>query len=257
MYKVADPCIASNFKGKAVEIQSGREVTARFKEAEAARQKAEEEAEAARIKAEAAEYAAWDAAGKPPPSQFRSIPSGNEYKLHGIGAVITKVADNTCPGAVVDGGPDGNRVFGFESGIHFMKFKIIDNDEGDPIYGNFVGSWSFGVCRPGIDLNDTSTIFTDWDETWMVSQNNDPFWNVTCNTCEGSFVNNSIKRGLNRGDSVGLLLDLDNGGTLTLYLDGKPCGTIAEGLVGPLLPCIASNFKGKSVEIQSGLPLPK
>eukprot|EP00729_Bicosta_minor_P000509 gene509-23939_t len=130
-------------KFKIIDNDLGDFIYSLFKETEAARQKAEEEAEAERIKAEAAEYAAWDAAGKPPPSQFRSIPSGNEYKLHGIGAVITKVADNTCPGAVVDGGPDGNRVFGFESGIHFMKFKIIDNDEGDPIYGNFVGSCSW------------------------------------------------------------------------------------------------------------------
>lgn len=53
-----------------------------------------------------------------------------------------------------------------------------------------------------------------------------------------------------------MLLDLDNGGTLTIYLDGKPCGTIAEGLEGPVYPCIASYYKGKAVKIHSGLAPP-
>ena len=47
------------------------------------------------------------------------------------------------------------------------------------------------------------------------------------------------------GSRIGLLLDLDNGGTLTMYLDNKPCGTIATGLAGPLLPCITSYDEGK------------
>ena len=64
-------------------------------------------------------------------------------------------------------------------------------------------------------------------------------------------------RELNAGDRVGLLLDLDNGGTLTMYLDGKPCGTIAEGLVGPLYPCISSVYEGKKVMIHAGLAPPQ
>ena len=55
----------------------------------------------------------------------------------------------------------------------------------------------------------------------------------------------------------GLLLDLDNGGTLTMYLDGKPCGTIAVGLDGPLYPCIMPSFKGKVVKIHTVLVPPQ
>ena len=59
------------------------------------------------------------------------------------------------------------------------------------------------------------------------------------------------------GSRIGLLLDLDNGGTLTMYWEGKPCGTIAEGLVGPLLPCITSGYEGKVVQIHGGLAPPQ
>ena len=58
------------------------------------------------------------------------------------------------------------------------------------------------------------------------------------------------------GSRIGLLLDLDNGGTLTMYLDNKPCGTIAEGLVGPLLPCISTYYKGTVIKIHGGLAPP-
>ena len=50
-----------------------------------------------------------------------------------------------------------------------------------------------------------------------------------------------------------MLLDLDNGGTLTIYLEGKPCGMIAKGLVGPLLPCISCYGKRKVVKIHGGI----
>lgn len=53
-----------------------------------------------------------------------------------------------------------------------------------------------------------------------------------------------------------MLLDLDNGDTLTMYLDNKPCGTIAEGLAGPLLPCITSSDNGKVIKIHGGLARP-
>ena len=61
---------------------------------------------------------------------------------------------------------------------------------------------------------------------------------------------------LHEGDRIGLLLDFDNGGTLTMYLGGESCGTIAEGLVGPLFPCIGSYYKGKVVRVHGGLALP-
>ena len=78
-----------------------------------------------------------------------------------------------------------------------------------------------------------------------------------CNTCEGTDVNLNPKPKLLDGSRIGLLLDLDNGGTLTMYWEGKPCGTIAEGLVGPLLPCISSYYEGKVVKIHGGLAPPQ
>ena len=90
---------------------------------------------------------------------------------------------------------------------------------------------------------------------WMMEQSNYPGWSLRCKTCKGTGLT-IPERKLNAGDRVGLLLDLDNGGTLTMYLDGKPCGTIAEGLEGPLYPCIASTYEGKVVQIHSGLALP-
>ena len=78
-----------------------------------------------------------------------------------------------------------------------------------------------------------------------------------CNTCKGTGMTLNPKPKMPEGSRIGLLLDLDNGGTLTMYLDNKPCGTIAEGLAGPLLPCITSYYKGKVVKIHGGLAPPQ
>eukprot|EP00729_Bicosta_minor_P032920 gene32920-biopygen25639 len=125
-------------------------------------------------------------------------------------------------------------------GQEYAEFEIMKN-------GKF-SDWCFGVCRPGIDLNDGKS-FHFRDDTWMMYQDNNPSWSLCCNSNRGNFVDWSIDRELNAGDRVGLLLDLDNGRTLTLYLDGKPCGTIAEGLTGPLHWCIVSVFAGKELEV--------
>ena len=55
---------------------------------------------------------------------------------------------------------------------------------------------------------------------------------------------------------VDYFIDRKLNGTLTLYLDGKPCGMIAEGLVGPLHWCTASYYKGKVVRIHTRLGVP-
>ena len=88
-------------------------------------------------------------------------------------------------------------------------------------------------------------------------QCNDPFWNLFCPTSEGSGMTLDPVPKMPDGSRIGLLLDLDNGGTLTMYLEGKPCGTIAKGLVGPLLPCISSYWEGKVVKIHGGLAPPQ
>ena len=77
------------------------------------------------------------------------------------------------------------------------------------------------------------------------------------NNCKGTGMTLDPKPKMPEGSRIGLLLDLDNGGTLTMYLDNKPCGTIAAGLAGPLLPCISSYNKGKVIKIHGGLAPPQ
>ena len=113
----------------------------------------------------------------------------------------------------------------------------------------------FGVCRPGIDLNDGKNFHSRAD-TWVMYQNNNPGWGLWCSTCEGTGMTLDPQPKLPKGSRVGLLLDLDNGGTLTMHWKGKPCGTIAAGLVGPLLPCISPYYAGKVVKIHGGLAPP-
>eukprot|EP00729_Bicosta_minor_P006250 gene6250-biopygen28936 len=176
---------------------------------------------------------------------FGSIATG-KYALSEGGAVATKIADKSETGAIADGAGCSQ----MSSGVHFWELEVVKNDGAD-------GGWYFGVCRPGIDLNDGAD-FEYRDDTWMTYQDNDPYWGLRCSTCEGTGMTLDPKPKLPDGSRIGLLLDLDNGGTLTMYLEGKPCGTIAEGLVGPLLPCISSFWKGKVVKIHGGLaPPPK
>eukprot|EP00729_Bicosta_minor_P032813 gene32813-biopygen18546 len=158
---------------------------------------------------------------------FGSITTG-EYALSEGGAVATKVEDETWTGAIADGAG----CTPMTSGIHYWEFELVKNDPTD-------GAWWFGVCRPGIDLND-GEYFVERVDTWLVEQNNGPYWGLYCSTCKGTGMTLDPEPNLPDGSRIGLLLDLDNGGTLTMYLEGKPCGTIAAGLVGPLLPCISS-----------------
>ena len=52
------------------------------------------------------------------------------------------------------------------------------------------------------------------------------------------------------GSVVTLVLDLDHGGTLEVYVNTRRYGVIAEGLVGPLLPCIECFVEGKTIQIE-------
>eukprot|EP00729_Bicosta_minor_P022706 gene22706-biopygen15412 len=175
---------------------------------------------------------------------FGSIAT-DEYALSEGGAVATRIADESDTGVIADGAG----CTPMTSGVHFWEFEVVKDD------GDGGGSWGFGVCRPGIDLNDFEAFF-DRDDTWMMAQTNNLGWFVCCSTCKGTGMTLDPAPKLPDGSRVGLLLDLDNGGTLTMYLEGKPCGTIAVGLIGPLLPCISSYFIGKVVKIHGGLAPP-
>eukprot|EP00729_Bicosta_minor_P001063 gene1063-biopygen18714 len=174
---------------------------------------------------------------------FGSVTAG-QYTLSEGGAMATKIKASTYRGAIADGAGSTPMT----SGVHYWELEVVNVGAGD-------GYWFFGVCRPGIDLNDGAT-FCNRADTWLVYQYNNPEWGLYCTTCAGTGMTLDPKPDLPAGSRVGLLLDLDNGGTLTMYWQGKPCGTIAEGLVGPLLPCISSYRKDKVVKIHGGLAPP-
>eukprot|EP00729_Bicosta_minor_P001108 gene1108-biopygen29776 len=176
---------------------------------------------------------------------FGSVATG-EYALSEGGAVATKIADMTWAGTIADGAG----CTPMTSGIHYWELEVVKDDDAS-------GAWWFGVCRPGIDLNDDGEYFIKRDDTWMMYQDNTPDWGLYCSTCAGTDMTLDPQPKLPDGSRIGLLLNLDNGGTLTMYLEGKPCGTIAAGLVGPLLPCIGLCFAGKVVQIHGGLAPPQ
>eukprot|EP00729_Bicosta_minor_P010909 gene10909-biopygen2342 len=172
---------------------------------------------------------------------FGSVATGIT-KLSDGGAVATKIIDEEYGTAIADGAG----CTPMSSGINYWELEIVKNDSD-------VGDWMFGVCRPGIDLNDDDEVFVERADTWMMYQDNLPDWCLYCPTCAGTGMTVDPQPTLPAGSRIGLLLDLDNGGTLTMYWEGKPCGTIADGLVGPLLPCISSYWNGKVIKIHGGL----
>ena len=176
---------------------------------------------------------------------FGSIPTSGDYKLSDGGAVVTKIKNGGYKGAIADGAGCAPMT----AGVHYWELEVVKNDATN-------GLWFFGVCWPGIDLNDGKA-FRDRDDTWMMRQYNSPYWGLFCDTCKGTGMTLDPQPKMPDGSRIGLLLDLDNGGTLTMYLDNTPCGTIATGLVGPLLPCIQSTYVGKVVKIHGGLAPPQ
>ena len=157
------------------------------------------------------------------------------------------------PGAVADGAG----CTPMTSGIHYWELELAKS-------GAHAGSrsWCFGVCRPEIDLDadkdyEDEPDFVGDKDTWMMHHSNHVGLELYCSTCKGTGGTVDPAPEVSDGFRMGLLLDLDNGGTLTMYLDNRPCGTIADGLVGPLLPCTASGDVGNAVKIYGGLAPPQ
>eukprot|EP00729_Bicosta_minor_P014889 gene14889-biopygen16162 len=173
---------------------------------------------------------------------FGSVATG-QYTLSEGGAVAAKIADSQR-GAIADGAG----CTPMASGVNYWELEVVN-------VGSSHGLWYFGVCRPGIDLDDGEDFYSRAD-TWLMAQHKAPDWDLRCSTCAGTGMTLNPQPKLPAGSRIGLLLDLDNGGTLTMYWQGKPCGTIAKGLVGPLLPCISSYCKDKVVKIHGGLAPP-
>eukprot|EP00729_Bicosta_minor_P000263 gene263-biopygen6975 len=171
---------------------------------------------------------------------FGSVATG-EYTLSEGGAVATRINSNGYRGAIADGAG----CTPMASGVNYWELEVVNVGPGN-------ATWYFGVCRPGIDLDDGAN-FSNRADTWLMYQYNIPGWGLRCSTCAGTGMTLDPQPKLPAGSRIGLLLDLDNGGTLTMYWQGKPCGTIAEGLVGPLLPCISSLLKDRVIKIHYGL----
>ena len=179
-----------------------------------------------------------------------------EYALSERGTVATKiheidhvVGDTRYNHGVIADGPGCVPMY---AGVHFWELEVVENER-DTCYG--VGSWSFGVCRPGIGYESQQDL-RGRNDTWVASESRETGVELFCDTCEGFGMFWDPAPEMPDGSRIGLLLDLENGGTLTMYWGGKPCGTIAEGLVGPLLPCVDIAHAGKVVKICGGLVSP-
>eukprot|EP00729_Bicosta_minor_P024778 gene24778-biopygen1726 len=137
---------------------------------------------------------------------FGSVANG-EYALSEGGAVASKVKNWTYKGAIADGAGCSPMT----SGIHYWELEVLKNDTTN-------GGWCFGVCRPGIDLNDGEEYLHRRADTWVMYQDNDPGWDngpdwdSCCSTCAGTGMTLDPKPKLPAGSRIGLLLDLDNGG---------------------------------------------
>ena len=131
------------------------------------------------------------------------------------------------------------------AGRHYWEIQRV-------VHGDSNGTFSFGVCRPGINV---AWNIHDDPGTWLTNHWDGGSWTLCCSSCKGTGCTD--KRDMADDERVGLLLDLDNGGTLTLYRNNIPCGTIAVGLVGPLLPCISLYCTNTSMRIHGNLEPPQ
>lgn len=91
-----------------------------------------------------------------------------ECHLSEGGAVATKLEDESEAGTIADGGGCTPMIHG----LHFWELEVVKN-EADLDFAP--GGWFFGVCRPGIDVDDGEAFHTR-DDTWMMYQSNNPSW---------------------------------------------------------------------------------
>jgi hypothetical protein len=131
------------------------------------------------------------------------------------------------------------------AGRHYWEIQRV-------VHVGGAGDFSFGVCRPGMNI--ASAVHRN-PSAWLGYHWDGDGWALFCSFCQGTGCTHT--RDVTDDERVGLLLDLDNGGTLTLYRNNIPCGTIAVGLVGPLLPCISLYRTNSSVRIHGNLEPPQ
>jgi hypothetical protein len=180
------------------------------------------------------------------PADWRFRSRAADYVLLEEGRRTTLTVSNGGGGGVI---ADGAGCEPLTRGRHYWEIEVVE-------LGAPVLAWYAGVCRP---TTPTSNIrlpqpFHESASTWMLCQANNNRSRLFCTSCAGTGWGG--RRNVAVGERMGLLLDLDTGGTLTIYRDNVPCGTIAEGLVGPLLPCVAATNRVHSLRIIGKLEPP-
>ena len=182
-------------------------------------------------------------AGKARGSDWRFQTVGPTLTLTEGGRRATNTAAGDYPGAIADG-PGGAPM---TAGRHYWEVQRV-------VHGDSKGAFLFGVCRPGTPVAGETGGFHNLAETWLALHWDNSNWHLYCKSCKGTGCTD--KRNMTEDERVGLLLDLDGGGTLTIYRNNAPCGTIAVGLVGPLLPCVSAYFPNTAVQIHGNLEPP-
>lgn len=179
---------------------------------------------------------------------FKTVAEGH-YDLSDDKTVITKIKDS-WKGAICDATDP------METGKHAIKLEVVSNGDEYKNGTDRADEWWFGVCRPESDVDHYHGFHNLNSDVFSIYQDNTGSWALTpFSPYKGNIVDGAIRRSLEAGDQVELQLDLDNGGTLTLYLDGEPQGTICEGLKGPLHWCIECLYPGKTIKVHTIPPL--
>lgn len=169
---------------------------------------------------------------------FEPISLVTDYAFEGDKKVATKLTTANV-------GIAGHNGYAITSGIHYWE---LETQNIIPAAGFY-----FGVCRAGID---PCTDFIERDETWLMFTHDSTWEYKGARPNQGTgMLATPLPNISTDGKKIGLLLNMEDG-TLTMFLDKKPCGTIANNLNGPLLPCILLPGVGSKVKIHGNMVPP-
>lgn len=121
------------------------------------------------------------------------------------------------------------------SGRYFAEFTVLD---GEAMY--------FGVMRPGWPIRG------DGFHSYPFTVHEHCFFDTTDGGAYPYDIGWSGMEQANEGDRIGMLLDLDQGGTMTVYKNGRRLGVMVEkGLAGKY--CWAASLWRGAVRISSAM----
>ena len=153
-------------------------------------------------------------------------------------------------------------IYAMRSGVHYVEFKII------------FGTPNIGIVRPmpNLDADAYAGESFDWfnDELYpgFLAEQSDEWGNGNVHACEywsysgrmnwtnwdgegKDAVNWEGMEGCGTGDTVGMLLDLDEG-TLTLFKNNRHLGVAKDGLSGSYCWYVAGLWGGDEVTMKRG-----